>query len=157
VALTAVATDTNLPQPALNFSLLSGPVSATLVQINNTNANFNWRPAVTNANSTNAVALMVAVSGSPSLSATQNFKITVNPLVLPAVSSVTWNNSQLTLQVTNSILGPDYSVQASSNLVNWSTLFITNSPPVTSFLWTDSNAAASPVQFYRIKTGPPLP
>jgi hypothetical protein len=91
------------------------------------------------------------------LSATQNFKITVNPLVLPAVSSVTWNNSQLTLQVTNSILGPDYSVQASSNLVNWSTLFITNSPPVTSFLWTDSNAAASPVQFYRIKTGPPLP
>jgi hypothetical protein len=44
VALNAIATDTNSPQPTLNFSLLSGPASATLAQINNTNANFNWRP-----------------------------------------------------------------------------------------------------------------
>jgi beta-galactosidase len=156
-ALTASATDTDSPQPSLTFSLLSGPASAAVTQINNTNANFSWRPQVTDANSTNPVALKVVVSGQPTLSATQNFKITVNPLVLPTVSSVAWNNSQLTLQVTNSILGPDYSVQASSNLVNWSTLFITNSPPTTSFQWTDTNAATLPVQFYRIKTGPPLP
>jgi hypothetical protein len=156
VAFTASATDTNSPQPSLNFSLLNGPASATLAQINNTKANFNWRPAVTNANSTNVVALMVAVSNSPGLSATQNFTITVNPLPLPTVSSVVWNNGRLTLDVTNSILGPDYSVQASSNLFNWSTLFITNSPPMP-FSWTDTNAATLPAQFFRIKVGPPLP
>ena len=125
VAFTAIATDTNSPQPSLNFSLLYGPASATLAQANNTNANFNWRPAVTNANSTNAVAMMVAVSGSPNLSATQSFNITVNPLTLPSVSSVSINNGQLGFQISGQT-GPDYAVQVSSNLFNWSTLFITN-------------------------------
>jgi hypothetical protein len=40
--------------------------------------------------------------------------------------------------------------------VNWNTLFITNSPPM-SFQWTDTNALTLTVQFYRIKVGPPLP
>jgi hypothetical protein len=66
------------------------------------------------------------------------------------------NNGQLTLSVTNSMLGPDYAVQASSNLVDWSTLFISNSP-LMPFSWTDTNAATLPAQFYRIKVGPPLP
>jgi hypothetical protein len=46
-------------------------------------------------------------------------------------------------------------VQVSTNLINWSTLFITNSPPMP-FQWTDTNAATLPAQFYRIKVGPPL-
>jgi hypothetical protein len=154
VAITATATDS--PPQTLTFSLVSAPASATLNQINNTNAAFSWRPAVTDANSVNTIGLKVADNGSPSLSATQSFTITVNPLVLPTVPSVGWNNGQFTLFVTNSILGPDYAVQASSNLVNWSTLFITNSPPM-SFQWTDTNALTLPVQFYRIKVGPPLP
>jgi len=157
VALTAAATDNDTPQPTLNFSLLNGPASATLVQINNSNANFNWRPAVTSANTTNPVSLKVAVSGSPSLSATQNFSVTVNPLTLPTVPTVGWNNGQFTMLVTNSIVGPDYAVLGSSNLINWSTLFITNSPPTGSFQWTDTNATPAPEQFYRIKIGPPLP
>jgi hypothetical protein len=111
---------------------------------------------VSNANTVNPVSLMVADNGSPSLSATQSFTVTVNPLTLPSVSSVTMNNGQLTLSVTNSMLGPDYAVQASSNLVDWSTLFISNSPPMP-FSWTDTNAATLPAQFYRIKVGPPLP
>ena len=155
VAFTAIATDTNSPQPSLSFSLLNGPASATLAQINNTNANFNWRPAVTSANSTNAVALMVAVSGSSSLSATQSFIIAVNPLAQPALSFVTINSGQLGFQI-NGQAGPDYAVQVSSNLFNWSTLFITNSP-LMPFSWTDTNAATLPAEFYRIKLGPPLP
>jgi hypothetical protein len=61
------------------------------------------------------------------------------------------------LNVTNGITGPDYAVQASSNLINWNTLFITNAAQVNSFQWTDTNAASAPAQFYRIKVGPPLP
>ncbi len=156
LALTATATDTDSPPQTLTFGLLTGPANATFVQINNTNATFNWRPVVTNANSVNPVKLKVTDNGSPTLSATQSFTITVNPLVLPTVQPAGWNNGQFTLRATNSMLGPDYAVQASSNLVNWSTLFITNSPPM-SFQWTDTNAPTARAQFYRLKVGPPLP
>jgi len=157
VALTASATDTNSPPQMLTFTLLSGPTNATLTQINNTNAAFSWRPGVKNANTTNPITLKVADYGLPNLSATQGFTIAVNPLVLPTVGSVGWSNGQFTMLVTNSIVGPDYAVQASSNLVSWSALFSTNSPPTPSFQWTDSNALALPRQFFRVKIGPPLP
>jgi hypothetical protein len=52
--------------------------------------------------------------------------------------------------------GPDYAVQVSSNLLNWQALFVTNSPAMP-FQFTDTNPASLPAQFYRIKTGPPLP
>jgi hypothetical protein len=64
------------------------------------------------------------------------------------------SNGQLGFQV-NGQTGPDYAVLVSSNLFNWNTLFITNSPPMP-FSWTDTNAATLPQQFYRIKAGPPL-
>jgi hypothetical protein len=156
VTNTAVATDTDSPPQTLTFSLLNGSAT-TFNQLNNTNLAFSWRPAVTDANTTNTVALKVADNGAPSLSATQSFWIKVNPLTLPAVSSVTFAGGQVTLQVTNSQIGPDYAVLGSSNLFNWSTLFITNSPPTNYFQWTDPNAATAPAQFYRIKIGPPLP
>ncbi len=157
VVLTAKAADTNYPPQTLTFSLPGAPATATLTPVNNTNATFNWRPAVTDASTINPVQLKVADSGSPSLSATQSFTVTVNPLTLPSVPSVSWSNGQLTLNVTNSITGPDYAVQASSNLMNWNTLFITNAAQVNAFQWTDTNAASAPAQFYRIKVGPPLP
>ncbi len=157
VALTASATDVDYQSPALTFSLPGAPASATLIQLNPTNATFRWRPAVTDANTINPVTLKVTDNGSPSLSATQSFTIAVNPLALPTVPSARWSNGQFTLRVTNSIVGPDYAVQASSNLVNWSTLFITNSPATNSFQWTDTNGLTLPMQFYRIKVGPPLP
>jgi hypothetical protein len=125
-----------------------------LTPLSNTNAVFSWRPQVTDANTANLVTIKVADPGS--LSATQSFMITVNPITLPSVSSITFGSGQITLQVTNSQVGPDYSVQESSNLFNWNTLFITNSPAIP-FSWVDTNPATLPAQFYRIKVGPPLP
>ena len=157
VTLPATATDNNSTPQTLSFHLLSAPVSATLTQLNNTNAVFAWRPAVTDANRTNSIMVVVSDSGTPSLSATQSFTITVNPLTLPAIKSSGWNTGSFTLVVTNPMLGPDYAVQSASNLVNWNTLFITNSPATTWFQWTDTNAPKARTQFYRIKVGPPLP
>jgi hypothetical protein len=151
VAFTASATDTDQPPQTLTFSLLSGIGSATLNA--NTGA-FAWRPAVTNANTTNSFALKVADNGSPILSATQSFTITVNPLPQPTVTSIVLNNGQMGFQVSGHA-GPDYAMQVSLNLLNWSTLFITNSPAMP-FTWTDTNAATLPSRFYRIKVGPPL-
>jgi hypothetical protein len=64
-------------------------------------------------------------------------------------------NGQLTLRL-NGEIGPDYAVQISTNLLNWKTLLITNSPAMP-WTWTDTNGTTLPAQFYRIKTGPPLP
>jgi hypothetical protein len=152
VAFTASATDTDQPPQTLTFSLLSGISSATL----NTNSGaFSWRPAGTNANTTNTFTLKVADNGSPIMSATQSFSVMVNPLTQPTAASIALSNGKLGFQVSGQA-GPDYAVQVSSNLLNWSTPFITNSPAMP-FSWTDTNAATLPVQFYRIKVGPPLP
>jgi hypothetical protein len=140
----------------LTFNLLNAPTNATLIKTSGTNAAFNWRPSVTNANTTNLVTLKVADNAIPSLSATQSFQVMVNPLSLPLFTASAWSNGQFSLQVTNSQTGPDYEVQASTNLANWNKLWTTNSPPV-SFSWMDTNAGAYPVRFYRLVVGPPLP
>jgi hypothetical protein len=151
IAFTASATDTDLPPQTLTFSLLSAPTNATL----SANGSFVWRPIVSQSDTTNLISLEVSDSGTPPLSATQTFTAIVTPLVSPSVSSATWNNGQFALQV-NGETGPDYAVEVSTNLIDWSNLFITNSPPMP-FVWSDTNAAAQPMQFYRIKAGPPLP
>ncbi|MGO8838095.1 MAG: hypothetical protein ACLQAH_15395 [Limisphaerales bacterium] len=89
------------------------------------------------------------------MSVTQTFSVTVNPLTLSTLSPVTFSNGRLAFQVSGQ-MGPDYAMEASKNLLDWNTLFITNSPPMP-FIWTDTNASATPVQFYRVKIGPLLP
>jgi hypothetical protein len=126
------------------------------VQVNNMNAIFNWRPPVTQADTTNAFTITVADDGTPNLSATRSFTITVNLLTPPSASSAVWSNGQFVLQVTNNMVGPDYAVEASTNLFDWNTLWTTNSPAMP-FRWVDANAGAPPVRFYRIQAGLPLP
>ena len=154
VAFTASAQDTNQPPQTLTFSLLEAPTNATL---NAGSGTFSWRPLVSQADTTNSITLEVTDSGTPPLSATQSFVVVVNPLVPPTVSlpASSWSNGLPTLLV-NGMTGPDYAVQVSTNLVDWNTLFTTNSPAMP-FQWTDTNATTVPVQFYRVKVGPPLP
>jgi hypothetical protein len=49
--------------------------------------------------------------------------------------------------------GPDYTVQGSTNLIDWSDLFTTNSPALP-FTWADTNSAISERLFYRVILGP---
>ncbi len=157
VAFTASATDTNQPAPTLTFALLAGPTNATLTQVNNTNANFSFRPLVTQANSTNSFELEVAVSNTPSLNATQSFSIIVNPITLPTLSASAANlaNGHFSLTVSG-MAGPDYAVLYSTNLLNWSTVFETNSPPMP-FTWVDTNASlTNPASYYQVLLGSPL-
>jgi alpha-L-arabinofuranosidase len=152
IAFTASATDTNQPPPKLTFSLLAGAANATL----NTNTGaFSWRPQVPDSDTTNTFTLEVSDNGSPNLSATQSFTVTVNPLTQTGLSAVGLSNGLIGFQISGEN-GPDYAVQGSTNLNDWNTLFITNSPTMP-FVWMDSNSAALRMQFYRIKAGPPLP
>ncbi|MGD0258818.1 MAG: cellulase family glycosylhydrolase [Verrucomicrobiota bacterium] len=151
VAFTATATDTNQPPQTLTFALLAGATNATL----NTNSGaFSFRPLVTQANSTNSFTLQVSDNGTPSMSATQSFSVVVNPLSAPGISNIAFAGGQFSFNVGGQS-GPDYAIETSTNLTQWSNVFTTNSP-VLPFNWTDTNSAA-PRRFYRVKLGPPLP
>jgi glucuronoarabinoxylan endo-1,4-beta-xylanase len=150
LVITNAATDTNPPPQTLTFSLLSAPTNATLTPLNNTNAVFTWRPLVSQANTTNPITVQVADSAS--LSATNNFNVIVNPLAQPTVSSINVSGGQVSLVATGA-LGPDYTLWASTNLMNWQVLFTSNSP-VTPVTLVDTNFNANPVRFYRIQLGP---
>lgn len=151
VAFTASAADTNLPTPTLAFALSAGATNATL---NPNSGAFSFRPLVTQANATNYFTLTVADNGTPPLSATQRFAIVVNPLAAPGISSLSDATGGVSFNVGGQS-GPDYAVEMSTNLAQWSNVFITNSP-VLPFTWQDANSPA-PRRFYRVKLGPPLP
>jgi len=152
VVITNTASDSDIPAQTLTFGLLTSPTNAA---INSGSGVLGWRPIVSQANTTNLFSVVVTDNGTPNLSATQNFNVIVNPLTLPAIASSTLQSGHFGLSV-NGQVGPDYAVQGSSNLLNWSTLLITN-PTTMPFGWASTNTATLPMQFFRIKVGPPLP
>ena len=154
LTITNVAIDPESPSQTLTFSLLSSnPTNATL---NASNGIFSWRPLLSQANTTNLIIVKVADSGTPSLSATNNFKVMVNPLTQPAIGSIAASAGQISL-VMNGPAGPDYTLLTSTNLTanltDWQILFTTNSP-LTPVSFVDTNLNAFPMRFYRIQIGP---
>jgi hypothetical protein len=147
--VTNTATDSGVPPQTLTFSLLNGPAYATL---NAANGVFTWRPRVSQANTTNPVTVRVADNGTPVLSATNSFTVTVNPLAQPVISSIAATGGQVSLAV-NGPAGPDYTLLSSTNLTGWQALFTTNSPALPLTL-VDTNLNAAPRRFYRIQLGP---
>jgi glucuronoarabinoxylan endo-1,4-beta-xylanase len=149
--ITNVATDTDSPPPTLTFSLLKAPANATLTTASGTNGIFTWRPFVSQANTTNAVSVQVTENGTPSLSATNNFTIIVNPLAQTEFSSIAISGGEVNLTI-NGAQGPDYTLLTSTNLINWQALFTTNSPLMPLTL-EDTNFNDA-MRFYSIQLGP---
>ena len=152
VNVTNVVTDTDVPAQAITFSLLSGSGSVDPVT-----GVFTWRPTVINSGTTSGIQIQATDNGSPNLSATNSFSVIVNPLTSPTVSEPSYADGQFTLTVSGQV-GPDYALQMTTDLSSgiWTTLMITNSPP-SPFTFTNPATGTDPVQFYRVKTGPPLP
>lgn len=151
LSVTNTATDSDVPAQTLTYTLLTGPTNAS---VNAASGELTWRPLVTQADSVNPISVVATDDGTPALSATNSYTITVGSLLPIGVSSAVTAPGQLTLTITAAV-GPDYAVEVSTNLTSWSTLFTTNAPP-SPFTW-DADTTASPLQFYRIKAGPPLP
>ncbi|MGH7976084.1 MAG: carbohydrate binding domain-containing protein [Limisphaerales bacterium] len=146
--LTNVATDADLPPQTLTFSLLNAPANATL---DASSGIFTWRPLVSQAGTTNPVSVEVTDDGTPNLSATNDFTVTVNAIVQPVINSVAVSGGQINLTV-NGPQGPDYTLLTSTNLTGWQILFTTNSPAIP-FILTDTNFTDA-ARFYRIQIGP---
>lgn len=97
-------------------------------------------------------ALLVTTTNATPLSATQSFWVVVAPAPAPLLAGcgVTNGAGFLTL---NGVFGPDYLIEASSNLLGWTTVFATNSPPLP-FNWFDPDTNIQPQRFYRVRLGP---
>jgi hypothetical protein len=149
LAVTNVATDPDVPPQSLSFSMPVGPTNASLDPGTGV---FSWRPLLSQGGATYPVTVVVADNGSPSLTATQSFNVTVTMPAQPSISSPSLNAGQFSLNILGDT-GPDYIIQASTNLFNWQTIFTTNSPalPLT---FSDPNTSLFSSRFYRILLGP---
>jgi hypothetical protein len=149
LVVTNPVTDAEVPPQTLTFSLLSTiPANATL---NATNGVFTWRPRVNQADTTNLIVVRVTDNGTPGLSDTNSYTITVNPLAQPTLDSVSASSGQVSL-VVGGPFGPDYTLWTSTNLSDWQVLSATNSPG-TPLTFVDTHLIG-PARFYRIQVGP---
>jgi len=147
--ITNLATDANQPGQTLTYSM---PVAPSNAVMNASNGILSWRPLISQGHTINPFTIVVADNGFPSMSATQNFNVTVRSVTLPVVSSPMMTNGLFSLSV-GGAGGPDYIIQISTNLLTWTNQFETN-PLAFPFSWTDTNVAASPKRFYRVLLGP---
>lgn len=74
---------------------------------------------------------------------------TTNP---PAISTSSYADGIFQLQVAGDV-GPNYVIQASTNLTDWESLYTTN-PAVMPFLWIDPHASNYPARFFRVNFNP---
>jgi hypothetical protein len=147
LSITNVATDPDSPPQILTFGLLAPPLGAT---INPSNGIFSWRPTIAESGA-NLLKVVVSDNGALNLSATQSFSVTVNRPIQPGLAGPSMVNGNFGFSISGDT-GPDYTIQASSNLLNWSPVLVTN-PQTTPFLYLDS-ATNYPQRFYRVILGP---
>lgn len=113
LTFTVSATDTNLPPQTLTFALGSGsPNGAT---IHPGSGVFRWMPEEAQGPGTYSITVIVSDSGSPSMTATQLFHVTVrevnNAPVLAPITSRSVPEGSILL-VTNSAVDPDSGAQS---------------------------------------------
>ncbi|MEW6160062.1 MAG: PA14 domain-containing protein [Verrucomicrobiota bacterium] len=148
IEFTAAVADTDLPQNTLNFNLVSAPAGA---EISPASGQFRWRPGVAQAGQTFEISVRVTDNGVPALSDTKVFNVQVNALPETRIAPEGFADGVVTIRV-HGIVGPDYTLQVSTDLVHWSDVE-TVTPTTASFLLKDANAN-TPHRFYRVILNP---
>ena len=148
INFTNSASDTSIPAQTLTFSLQGNPSGSS---VNASNGIFNWRPTIAQSPSTNPMSVIVTDNGSPSMSATQGFTVFVTKPITPTLQP-SGVSGVFNMLVTGDA-GPDYTIQASTNLVNWTPLFTTNSPALP-FNWSSTNTGSFNQRYFRVLLGP---
>ena len=145
LSLPKFGTDPNVPPLRLTYSLLSAPAGMT---INSISGVISWRPTIAQSPSTNWITLKVTDNGVPILSSTQTFSVIVVQPVQPMFNGFSTTNGQFSLSVSGSV-GPDYTLLASTNLIQWTPL-LTTTPVVLPVWLTDPAPMTNNQYFYRI-------
>jgi autotransporter-associated beta strand protein len=148
--VTATATDNEAPPQVITYSLVTPPEGMT---IDTNSGALTWRAPYASAGSAGVVTVVATDSGIPTLSATQTFLIDVLPITTPpAVADPTWTNGAFGLTLIGDA-GPDYIIQASSDLLAWTNIHVAT-PPTLPVQWTDSDATNFNARFYRLLVQP---
>ncbi len=152
LTLTNSATDPDQPAQTLTWSLLSPPSGAA---INAGNGVFSWRPAIAQSPATNRISWQVIDNGTPAMSATQSFTVTIQPPQIPALGMVGVSNNLFSFQISGDA-GPDYVVETSTNLAADSAWLSasTNLSATPPYDWTDPAAMAAGQKYYRVRLAP---
>jgi hypothetical protein len=111
LAITNLATDSDIPANNLTFSLDSGAPDGAV--INPTAGVFTWTPTASQAPATNTLTIRVTDSGIPSLSDAQSFTIVVAPP--PIIESIVLVDGGITIRW-GAVAGRSYRVQYTSKL-----------------------------------------
>ncbi len=149
LVVTNSASDADVPAQTLTYRLLSAPAG---VSIDTNNGVLTWRPTIAQSAATQAVHVVVSDSGAPVMSATQGFTATVTPAGPPTLDAASITNGQFGFWIAGDA-GPDYTIQASTDLVSWSSVATSMSPAVP-FFWADTNSTTFSSRFYRTLLGP---
>jgi hypothetical protein len=117
--ITNIATDPDLPTNTLTFSLSTNSPAGAV--IDSASGILQWTTSDAFANSTKSITVKVTDNGSPPLSDSKTFTVTVDPR--PKLEAVSPSNNLLSLSW-NSISSQVYRVQFKQNLTNpnWSNL-----------------------------------
>jgi hypothetical protein len=152
LTVNATATDPDVPPQILTYSLVEPSLGA---QINSTNGQFTWRPAMAQSPSTNLFTIQVTDNGTPALSASNSFYVTVKTPAAPALANLSLSNGLFSMQV-NGDAGPDYVLLTATNLtppVNWLPIQ-TNASATPPFSFSDIEATNFNQRFYRVQLQP---
>lgn len=148
--ITNAATDADAPPQSLTYRLEPPDAEATM---DSTSGLFTWRAPVTSSGTTNRFTITATDNGSPRLTATQEFQVIVGPLTNDvAVANLTHSSEGFGFQISGAA-GPDYWLEASTNLAAWEAVTGTNSPapPFTLQAPVGTNI---PQRYYRLRLGP---
>jgi hypothetical protein len=122
VLITNSVTDADLPANSFTYTLEPGaPAGASIDSLTGI---FSWTPSTNQAPSTNIITIRVTDNGSPPMSDTSSFTLTVNPpSTLRLTSIAVAANGEVTI-TWNSQAGKQYRVEYSDSLPNpsWSRL-----------------------------------
>jgi len=106
LVVTNTATDSDIPVNTLTYQLVNPPAGATI----STNGIITWTPSESQGPGTYTITTVVTDNGTPQLSATNEFNVTVNEINLPPVLNMPPNtniNELATLTVTVSATDTD--------------------------------------------------
>ncbi len=141
LSVTNTASDSDFPAQTLTFSL--GPGAPTGVALNSSNGIFSWTPADFQGGTTNPIQIIVTDNGTPPLSATQSFSITVIANGPGMVMSI--GTTDLLVGATSSV---PLSLTTDADLTNLTVLLNLNSVQLTNFTLSDfaSQVASAQIQ-----------
>lgn len=149
LTITNVATDVDLPANQLTYSLHQAPAGA---DIDPSSGTFTWTPTPQQADSTKQIIVVVSDDGSPPLSDSQSFTVTVRPA--PFISGISIAGTNVTITWT-AIAETKYRVHYKSSFDedSWSDLpgdVVANGDSATK---VDSIGFAAQ-RFYRVSVSP---